>query len=117
MAKKQNQKITEKVESLTKSLLESFEELALIYRILPGFILAMDIRKIQELILSEAMDVLEADMGWVMPFSEEESSIKTLRKNINRQTTSIINSFAVKNLLKKGKSQVLRNPRAPRQIA
>ena len=59
MRKKRDQKTSDKVESLTKSLLECFEELSLIYRVLPEFILALDIKKIQEDTLDSLLPLLK----------------------------------------------------------
>lgn len=105
MTKKRTPKTTDKLESVTKTLLECFEELSLIYRVLPDFILSLDIKKIQSLILSEAMEALEADMGWLVPCRENGDQIKPLRKDIDKRTASVINSFVVNELLKTGKSK------------
>jgi len=55
------------VDSLTKHLLECYEELDLIYRLSRGLMTSLDAAKSAELILTEALEIFEADMGWVAP--------------------------------------------------
>jgi len=56
-----------RLDSLTRNLLECYEELDLIYRLSRGLMSTFDAQKIVSLVLDEAMEIFEADMGWVAP--------------------------------------------------
>jgi serine phosphatase RsbU (regulator of sigma subunit) len=57
-----------RLDSLTRNLLECYEELDLIYRLSRGLMSTFDAQKNVTLVLDEAMEIFEADMGWVAPY-------------------------------------------------
>jgi len=56
-----------RLDSLTRNLLECYEELDLIYRVSRGLMSTFDAQKNVSLVLDEAMEIFEADMGWIAP--------------------------------------------------
>lgn len=56
-----------RIESLTANLLECFEELDLIYRLSRGLKSTLDASRSAEMVLSEAMEIFEADLGFLSP--------------------------------------------------
>ena len=105
------------IESLTKNLLESYEELDLVYRVSKGLMSTLDIREISEFVLSEAMETFEAEVGWLYWARATDSSFEIFRKNIDEETVRLVNSFSVKDLIKRGKSDLFYNIRAELGLA
>lgn len=56
-----------RIESLTVNLLECYEELDLIYRLSRRLKSTLDAQESAEAVLVEAMEIFEADFGWILP--------------------------------------------------
>jgi serine phosphatase RsbU (regulator of sigma subunit) len=56
-----------RIESLTVNLLECYEELDLIYRLSRRLRSTLDAQESAEAVLFEAMEIFEADFGWILP--------------------------------------------------
>ena len=112
MVGKEENKVQAKIESLTKNLLECYEELDLIHRVSLGLMSTLDIRKIADFVLSEAMETFEAEVGWLYLTQMNDLSFDIHRLNIGEKTVRLVNSFAVKDLIKKGKSKLFYNLKA-----
>jgi len=69
-----------RIESLTVNLLECYEELDLIYRLSKVLKTTLNPQKSAELILSEAMEIFEADVGWMSPRSAGSGAFEPLIK-------------------------------------
>ena len=54
-----------RIDSLTRNLLDCYEELDLIYRLSRRGLSALDAQDNVDFILSEAMEIFEADAGWL----------------------------------------------------
>ena len=67
-----------RIESLTANLLECYEELDLIYRLSRGLKSTLDARRSAELVLAEAMEIFEADLGWMCPADPAAAVFGTL---------------------------------------
>ena len=106
-----------KIESLTKNLLESYEELDLIYRVSRGLMSTLDIREISDFILNEATETFEAEVGWLYWVQSTDSLFEIFRKNIDEEIVRLVNFFSVKDLIKRGKSDLFYNIRAELGLA
>ena len=109
MVKKKENKVQAKIESLTKNLLECYEELDLIHRVSLGLMSTLDIRKIVNFVLSEAMEKFEAEVGWLYLPQTNDFPFDIHRLNIDEETVRLVNSIVVKDLIKRGKSKLFYN--------
>ena len=106
MVKQDESTAQAKIESLTKNLLECYEELELVYRVSRGLMSPVDIQKISDFILNEAMEIFEADIGWIFLAQSKDFPFESVRRNVDEQTINLINSFSVKDLIRRKKSKL-----------
>ncbi len=82
-----------KVQSLTEELLDTYEELNLMYDMAEMFSTLIDYEKVSKTLLSEAVDFLEADIGWLVGFDFETGSITNQnRYEVDLQICSFFNA-------------------------
>jgi sigma-B regulation protein RsbU (phosphoserine phosphatase) len=98
-----------KIESLTKNLLECYEELDLIYRLSRRGLSTFDPQQKMEFILREAMEIFEADMGWVVCGEEEQCFFKPVVKEVEMEVVDILQDVLVLPLCRDRKSRVFYN--------
>ena len=77
-----------RIESLTANLLECFEELDLIYRLSRGLKSTLDAGKSAEMVLSEAMEIFEADLGFLSPADPAAPVFGPLRAGTSLETVA-----------------------------
>ena len=109
MVENEDNKIQAKIESLTRNLLDCYEELDLIHRVSLGLMSTLDIRKMAEFVLREAMETFEAEVGWLYLSQTSDFPFDIHKINIDEETVGLITSFAVKDLIKRGKSKLFYN--------
>ena len=95
-----------RIESLTANLLECYEELDLIYRLSRGLKTTLDARRSAEMVLSEAMEIFEADMGWMCPADPAAPVFGTLLARARPETVERLHAATVGELVRGGKSQL-----------
>jgi len=95
-----------RIESLTANLLECYEELDLIYRLSRGLKSTLDARKSAEMVLSEAMEIFEADVGWMCPADPAAPVFGTLLARAAPDTVERLHAATVGELVRGGKSQL-----------
>ena len=86
MVDQEKNKVQAKIESLTKNLLECYEELDLIHRVSLGLMSTLDITKLADFVLSEAMETFEAEVGWLYLTQMNDLSFDIHRLNIGEKT-------------------------------
>ena len=97
--------LNKKVESLTKNLLECYEELDLIYGLSRRGLTGLDIQANVGFILDEAMEIFNGDMGWVV--SAQSEHFDPVRVQAPAEIVDLIQNAVVSGLLAEGKSRVL----------
>ena len=95
-----------RIESLTANLLECFEELDLIYRLSRGLKSTLDARRSAELVLSEAIEIFEADMGWMSPADPATSVFGPLIAREAPEPVERSHSAMISDLVRGGKSRI-----------
>jgi sigma-B regulation protein RsbU (phosphoserine phosphatase) len=94
-----------RIESLTKNLLECYEELDLIYRLARRGHSAFEPQRHMEFILAEAMEIFEADSGWVVP-SPGEPSFRPVTARTEADTVAAVQRALVDGLVEHGRSRM-----------
>ncbi len=94
------------IESLTKNLLECYEELDLIYRLARRLASTLDIQKNVELVLREAIEIFEADMGWVLPAGVGEGLFEAQTTGADQETVDLLQGRLVDGVISAGKSRM-----------
>lgn len=74
----ENALLKKKLETVTKKLLQSYEELNLAYEIAETFGTVLDLRKVNNLIIQKASEVSGATMGWLIAKREDDIRISKL---------------------------------------
>jgi sigma-B regulation protein RsbU (phosphoserine phosphatase) len=97
--------LNKKVESLTRNLLECYEELDLIYGLSRRGLTGLDIEANVGFILNEAMEIFSGDMGWVV--SAEKTHFDPVRVRAPSEIVDRIHKAVVSGFLSQGKSRVL----------
>jgi len=95
-----------RIESLTANLLECYEELDLIYRLSGGLKSTLDARQSAQMVLSEAMDIFEADLGWMCPADPAATAFGTLLTRVGPETAERLRTAFVGDLVRGGKSRI-----------
>lgn len=98
-----------KIESLTRNLLECYEELDLIYRISRGLMSNLVVQENVQLILDEAIESLEADLGWVVPLpavNDAPTVFTAAYAGVVPETAGLIESRMVHRLMEEGASKL-----------
>ena len=99
-----------RIESLTANLLECYEELDLIYRLSRGLKSTLDARRSAELVLAEAMEIFEADLGWMCPADPAAAVFGTLLSRVSAETVERVRAAIVGDLVRGGKSRIVSVP-------
>lgn len=94
-----------RVESLTVNLLECYEELDLIYRLSRGLKSTLDAQRSAELVLSEAMEIFEAELGWMVP-GAVPGAFTELTRGAGPEAFEPLRSSPVGELIARGKSRI-----------
>ncbi len=94
------------IESLTKNLLECYEELDLIYRLSGRLMATLDVQKNVELILHEAMDIFGADLGWMRPAGDETCLFRPVTAGADPEVMELLDRRLVSGLVAAGKSRM-----------
>ncbi len=94
------------IESLTRNLLECYEELDLIYRLSREVLPSLDIQPSMERVLAEAMEVFDADLGWLEPAGEGEGLFETASDRADPGIAELLREGVVRDLVAGGKSRV-----------
>lgn len=97
-----------KIESLTRNLLECYEELDLIYRTSRRLISNLNAQDSVELILNEAMEIFEADSGWVVPADAQGELFAECRERVDNTARTLLGEGIVTKLLREGQSRSYR---------
>jgi sigma-B regulation protein RsbU (phosphoserine phosphatase) len=95
-----------RIESLTANLLECFEELDLIYRLSRGLKSTLDARTSAEMVLSEAIEIFEADVGWMSPADPATSVFGSLITQAAPETVERFQTAMVGELVRGGRSRI-----------
>lgn len=101
-AEKDTLKHRKQINSLTEQLLHAFEELDLLHGVCEIFASSANSDETNKHILSEAMEILPANMGWVVHAEGELSGWKTLKQNVDAKTVAVINEKIVRDVIKTG---------------
>jgi serine phosphatase RsbU (regulator of sigma subunit) len=99
--------VERRIESLTVNLLECYEELDLIYRLSRGLKSTLEAQAIAELVLSEAIEIFEADMGWVTPRDPASAAFTHLISDTEPEAVERLRRAVVQGLIEQGKSQIV----------
>jgi GAF domain-containing protein len=95
-----------RIESLTANLLECFEELDLIYRLSRGLKSTLDARTSACLVLSEAMEIFEADTGWISPADAQALAFEPLVSSPAPETVERLHRAVLADQRHGGKSRL-----------
>jgi serine phosphatase RsbU (regulator of sigma subunit) len=99
--------IDRRIESLTVNLLECYEELDLIYRLSRGLMSTLDAPQSAALVLSEAIEIFDADMGWVVPGEAGPPAFADLLCDVDPAVVERLLRSLVKELIDQGKSRLV----------
>lgn len=99
-----------KIESLTKNLLECYEELDLIYRLSRRGQSTFDPQQNMEFILHEAMEAFEGDLGWVIA-EGEECAFEPVMDRTDDVLVKSLHRALVRDVCREGKSRLFYNLR------
>jgi len=94
-----------RIDSLTRNLLDCYEELDLIYRLSRRGLSALDAQDNVAFILEEAMEIFEADAGWLMDLGTEPA-FRPVAHGITCEVATAIESAVVSRLVSAGKSRL-----------
>jgi sigma-B regulation protein RsbU (phosphoserine phosphatase) len=95
-----------RIESLTAHLLECYEELDLIYRLTRGLKSTLDAQRSAELILREAMEIFEAEMGWIVPGGPAPFTFDPLLQGTHPDAVARLRRSPMWELVEQGKSKI-----------
>jgi phosphoserine phosphatase RsbU/P len=94
-----------RIDSLTRNLLDCYEELDLIYRLSRRGLSALDAQDNVAFILEEAMEIFEADAGWLMALGTEPV-FRPVAHGISCDAASAIEGAVVSRIVAAGKSRL-----------
>ena len=100
------------IESLTRNLLESYEELDLLHRVAGRLASNLDVQQNVELVLAEAVEILDADLGWVYPVDPASELFRPRRKGISPRAVEILRDRVRYDLRRGGRARVFENLRS-----
>ena len=95
-----------RIESLTVNLLECYEELDLIYRLSRGLVSTRDAEASTRLVLGEAMEIFEADLGWMAPRDPDAPAFPTIVEGTTPHALERLRRTPVGDLIGTGKSEI-----------
>ncbi len=94
------------IESLTRNLLECYEELDLVYRLSGQLLSSLDVQRNVERILGEAMEIFDADLGWVGPAGSGEGLFRPVTTRVGEDVVALLTGSVVGELIEAGKSRM-----------
>lgn len=112
MRKRPTRDSSRTIESLTRNLLESYEELDLLYRLAGRLASSLDVQENMELVLDEAIEIFGADLGWVLPAQIGRDLFRLRRKGIDLETLRVLQDRIVCEVLDGGKARVFEGLRS-----
>ncbi len=98
-----------KIESLTRNLLEVYEELDVIYSLAGRGLSSFDPQHQVTYVLDEAMEIFEADLGWVICVNAEACHFEIVHRGVSEEIIQACQGKVVREVLGGGKSQVRYN--------
>jgi sigma-B regulation protein RsbU (phosphoserine phosphatase) len=98
--------IERRIESLTVNLLECYEELDLIYRLSRGLKSTLDVQRSTQLVLSEAMDIFEADAGWIVPRDPADQAVRPVLSGVEPAAVDRLRLSPVQEMIEQGRSRI-----------
>jgi len=96
-----------RIESLTVNLLECYEELDLIYRLSRGLRSTLDRQASAELVLAEAIEIFEGDMGCMIPADAASPAFTHLVSGTEPEVVERLRLAAVQELIRTGRSRIV----------
>ena len=94
-----------RIDSLTRNLLDCYEELDLIYRLSRRGLSALDAQDNVAFILEEAMEIFEADAGWLMDLGVEPA-FRPVAHGVTCDVAAAIEGAVVARVVSSGKSRL-----------
>ncbi len=98
-----------RIDSLTAQLLECYEELDLVHRLSRDLMSTLDAAKSAGLVLDEAHEIFEAELGCVIPAPGAHPAFPALRVNVNQDRVDTLCHAVLGDLFANGKSRILNN--------
>ena len=98
--------VERRIESLTVNLLECYEELDLVYRLSRALKSTLDAEQSARLILGEARDIFEADLGFIVPMEGAQGSFPTLLEGTTPEMVGRLQGPIFSELSRRGRSQI-----------
>jgi sigma-B regulation protein RsbU (phosphoserine phosphatase) len=98
--------VERRIESLTINLLECFEELDLVYRLSRTLKTSLDAEQSARLILGEARDIFEADLGFIVPGAGTAVSFPALLEGAGPELVERLREPVLRELNRRGRSQI-----------
>lgn len=95
-------KLEGRINSLTEQLLHAFEELDLLHSVCEIFSSPKHPQDINTHILFEAMEILSADLGWMVYRDKESSPLEVLTQSTDARTLELINQIVVREVIRTG---------------
>ena len=111
MASREDLDLRQKIKSLTENLLDCYEELDLIHRISTRILSTADVQQQLRSILQEAIEILEADLGWLYLVNNLGQGETCICENVNIDSARLLNDRVVVPLISVGKSKAFYNLR------
>ncbi len=104
----QERKLNEKIQSLTEKLLETFEELNLVYSLTETFSGTSGAEQVIENLSRLAVERLEADCGWIALKDERSQHLTTVAlQGIDPESTRAVNTQFVERVIDGGRPLLL----------
>lgn len=100
-----------RIESLTVNLLECYEELDLIYRLSRRLKSTLDAQKSAEVVLAEAMEIFDADFGWITPADDASPVFVSRLVGAEPDAVAPLTHSVIRDLAERGKSRIFESVR------
>ena len=94
-----------RIDSLTRNLLDCYEELDLIYRLSRRGLSALDAQDNVDFILAEAMEIFEADAGWLSALGPDPA-FRPVSHGVSCDDAAAIEGTVVSRVVASGKSRL-----------
>ena len=95
-----------RIESLTVNLLECYEELDLIYSLTRRLRSTLSAQQSAELVLSEALEIFEADSGWILPADAARPAFAPVYRATEAAPVERLRSAVGRDVARRGKSHI-----------
>jgi transcriptional regulator with GAF, ATPase, and Fis domain len=104
----ENELLKKKVESLTKELLHTYEELNLAYEVAETFGTVLDLESVNNQILSKGLEITHSDMGWLVAKEKDKFLINTI-EHIDKKQAQTIDDALGKKILNSSDTIVIKD--------